>query len=102
MGDQNKEGPEIVFERFLNHGWDDDGQLKVLVKLFGFPEEEATWQLATSLSRQEIRIYCLRKRVKLPTLTREGVFFSNQVGRRPLGTPVTSSHRRREPHKKRG
>jgi len=42
VGDQVKEGPEFVFERFLNHGWDDDGQLKVLVKWFGFPELEAT------------------------------------------------------------
>jgi len=25
VGDRNKKGPEFVFERFLNHGWDDDG-----------------------------------------------------------------------------
>jgi len=30
-----------VFERFLNHGWDDEGQVKVLVKWLGFPEQEA-------------------------------------------------------------
>jgi len=101
VGDQIKEGPEFVFERFLNHGRDDDGQLKVLVKWFGFPEQEATWQLASSLPMEAIRKYCLRKRVKLPALTREGVFFSDQVGRRPLGAPVTSSHRERG-HKKRG
>jgi len=92
VGDQIKEGPEFVFERFLNHGWDDDGQLNVLVKWFVFPEQEATWQLASSLPRQAIRVYCLRKRVKLPALTREEVFFSDQVGRRSLGTPVSSSH----------
>jgi len=102
VGDQIKEGPEFVFERFLNHGWDDDGQLKVLVKWFGFPEQDATWQLASSLPREAIRKYCLRKRVKLPAVTREGVFFSDQVGRRPFGTPVTSSHRQREEQKKRG
>jgi len=39
VGDQIKEGPEFVFEPFLNHGWDDDGQLQVLVKLFGFPKQ---------------------------------------------------------------
>jgi len=100
VGDQIKEGPEFVFKRFLNHGWDHDGQLKVLVKWFGFPEQEATWQLASSLPREASPKYCLRKRVKLPALTREGVFFSDQVGRRPLGTPVTSSHRQREGHKK--
>jgi len=102
VGYQIKEGPEFVFERFLNHSWDDDGQLKVLVKWFGFPEQEATWQLASSLPREAIRKYCLRRRVKLPALTREGVFFSNQVRRRPLGTLVTSSHRQKEEHKKRG
>ena len=88
VGEQIKEGPEFVFERFLNHGWDDDGQFKVLVKWFGFPEQEATWQLASSLPREAILKYCLRKRVKLPAFTREGVFFSDQVGRRPLGAPV--------------
>ena len=92
VGDQIKDGPEFVFERLLNHGWDDDGQLKVLVKWFGFPEQKATWQLAASLPREAIRKYCLRKRVKLPALTREGVLFSDQVGRQPLGAPVNSSY----------
>ena len=55
VGDLIKEGPEFVFERFLNHGWDDNGQLKVLVKWFGFPEQEATWQLASSLPGEAIR-----------------------------------------------
>jgi len=102
VGDQIKEGPEFVFERFLNHGWDDDGQLKVLVKWFGFPEQEATWKLASSLPGEAIRKYCLRRRVKLPALTRERVFFADQVGRRPLGAPVPSSRWKREGHKKRG
>jgi len=102
VGDQIKEGSEFVFERFLNHGWDDDGQLKVLFKWFGFPEQDATWQLASSLPSGAIRKYSLRKRVKLPALTREGAFFSDQVGRRPLGAPVTSSHWKKEEHKKRG
>jgi len=102
VGDEIKEGPEFVFERFLNHGWDDDGQLKVLVKWFGFPEQETTWQLASSLPREAIRKYCLRKLVKLPALKREGVFFSDEVGRRPLRALVTSSHWHREEHKKRG
>ena len=102
VGDQLKDGPEFVFEGFFNHGWDDDGQLKVLVKWFGFPEQEATWQLASSLPKEAIRKYCLRKRDKLPALTREGFPFSDQIGRRPIGAPVTSSHWQREEHKKRG
>jgi len=102
VGDQTKEGPEFVFERFLNHSWDDEGQLKVVVKWFGFPEQEATWQLASSLPREAIRKCCSRKRVKLPVLPRESVFFSDQVGRRSFGTPVTSSQKQRKEHKKRG
>jgi len=102
VGDQIKEGPEFVFERFLNQCWDDDGQLKVFVKWFGFPEQEATWQLASSLPGDAIRKYFLRKCVKLSALTREGVFVSDQVGRRPLGAPVSSSHWERGRHKKRG
>jgi len=102
VGDQIKEGPEFVFERSLNHFWDDDGQLKILVKWFGFLEKEATWQLASSLPREAIHKSCLRKRVKLPALTREGAFFSDQVGRQALGALVTASHKQRREHKKRG
>jgi len=102
VGDQIKERPEFVFERILNHGWDDDGQLKVFLQWFGFPEQEAMWPLASSLPREAIRKSCLRKRVRLPALTLEGVIFSDQVGRRPLGPQVTSSHWQREEHKNRG
>jgi len=71
-----------VFEKFIEHGWNEDGQLKLLVKWFGFPEKEATWQFAFSLPREALRKYCLRKKIKLPALTREGVFFSDQVKKR--------------------
>jgi len=40
------------------------------------------WQFASSLSREALRKYCLRKKVKLPALTREGVYFSDQVQKR--------------------
>ena len=102
VGDQIKEGPEFVFERFLNHCWDDDGKWKVLINWFGFPEQEATWQLASSLPREAIIKYCLRKRVKLRAFKREGVLVSDQVGKRSFWTPVTSRHRRRNEHKKIG
>jgi len=89
VGDQSKEGPEFVFERFLKHGWDDEGKLQVLVKWFGFREKEATWLFSSSLPGEAIHTYCLRKGVKLPALTREVFFFSDQVGRKALGTLVT-------------
>jgi len=81
-GTTPKDGPEFVFEKFIEHGWNEDGQLKLLVKMFGFPEKEATWQFASSLPREALRKYCLRKKIKLPALTREGVFFSDQVKKR--------------------
>jgi len=81
---QIKKGPEFVFERFLTHGWDDDGQSKVLVKWFGFPEQEATWQLASSLPREAIRKCCLHKRVKLPAFTRVSHYAARST---PLGRP---------------
>jgi len=71
-----------LFEKFIKHGWNDDGQLKLLVKWFAFPEEEATWQFASSLLREALRKYCLRKKIKLPALMREGVYFSDQVKKR--------------------
>jgi len=81
-GTQLNDGPEFVFERFIEHGWNDDGQLKLLVKWFEFPEKEATWQFASSLPREALRKFCLRKKIKLPALTREGVFFSDQAKKR--------------------
>jgi len=54
-GDQIQEGPEFDLGRFLNHDGDDEGQMKVLVKWFGFPEQEATWQFACSLPWQATR-----------------------------------------------
>ena len=71
-----------MFELFIKHGWNDNGQLKLLVKWFGFPENEATWQFASSLLRKAPRKYCLPKKNELPALTREGVFFSDEVKRR--------------------
>jgi len=60
------------------------------------------WQFASSLSREAILKYCFRNLVKLPALTREGGFYSDQVGRQAFGTLVTSSHKQRKEHKKRG
>jgi len=83
-----KDGPEYVFEIFIKHGWNDDGQLKLLVRWFRFPEGEATWQFASSRSREALRKYCPRQNIKLPAFTREGVYFSDQVKKRVQDLPV--------------
>jgi len=90
-----------VFEVFIEHGWNDDRQLKLLVKWFGFPEGEATWQFTTSLRREAVRKYCLRKNIKLPTLTREGVYFSDQVKKRVQDLQVARSVMKKRVTKKR-
>jgi len=76
------DGPEFVFEKIIKHVWNGDGQLKLLEKWFGFPEKEARWQRASSLPRKALCKYCLRKKIKLPALTLEGVFFSEEVKRK--------------------
>jgi len=81
-GTHLKDGPEYEFVKLIKHGWNDDGQLKLSVKWFGFPEGEATWQFAFSLPREALRKYCPRKKIKLPAWTREGVYFSDQVKKR--------------------
>jgi len=97
-----KYGPELLLERFLNHGWDDEEQLKVLVKWFRLPEKEATWQFNFSLSKEAIRKLCGGKHVQPPALTRDGVFFSEQVKGRAFGMHVTNFHPNRKENQKLG
>jgi len=65
-GTHLKNGPRYVFENVVKHAWNDYGQLKLLVKWFGFPDREATWQFASSLPREALRKCFLQKKVKLP------------------------------------
>jgi len=96
------DGPHFAYERFLNHGWDDEGKLKVLVKWFGFPQRRATWKEASSLPRESIMMFCMRNHDKIPPLMRKGVFFSDQVERRAFGTLVAQRHRKIMENKKSG
>jgi len=54
VDDEVKDGPEHALEECLSHGWDDEGQLKLLAKWFGFPVKYSTWQFASFLLREEI------------------------------------------------
>jgi len=76
--------------------------LKLLFKWFGFPEKEATWQFASSLPREALRKYCIRKKLKLPALTRERVFFSHEAKRRVQDNQAARSGQNTERNKKRG
>ena len=39
-GTELMDGPEFVIEKFIKHGWNDDGQLKLLVSGSGFPKRK--------------------------------------------------------------
>jgi len=91
-----------VFGKFIKHGWNDDGQLKLLVKWFGFSEREATWQFASSLPREALRNYCLRKKINLAALTREEVYFCDQVKKRVRDLQVARAVMEIRVTKKRG
>jgi len=97
-----KGGPECVFEQYIKYGWNDDGQLKLLVKWFGFPEGEATWNFASSLPRKALRQNCLRKKIKLSALTREVVYFSDQDKKRVQDLKVARAAMETRVTKKRG
>jgi len=101
-GTHLKDGPEYVIENFIKHGWNNNGQLQVLIKWFGFPEREATWQFASSLLRRALRRNCPRKKIKLPVLTRKGVYFSDQVKKRVQYRQVARAGMETRITKKRG
>jgi len=98
----NTGGTEYVFERFVAHKFDDDGNLFLQVRWFGFRSKDDTWKLATSLPRESVRKYGKRARIKLPGLTPLGnLLFGNRkaiprrapkisrVPKEPEGTTVT-------------
>jgi len=96
VGDQIKESPDVFFERFLNHGWEDDGKLKVRVKWFGFRENEATWQFSSSAPGETIRTFCWRNGAKLFALTREVFFFSDKAEEKPCDFKSRAKNRAQE------
>jgi len=82
--------------------FDDDGNLFLQVRWFGFRSKDDTWKLATSLPRESVRKYGERARIKLPGLTPLGnLLFGNRkaiprrapkisrVPKEPEGTTVT-------------
>jgi len=81
-GTQHADSPEFVFDRFIKHGWNAHGQLKLLVKWIGIPGKEDTWQFVSSISRKVLSNYWRQKEIEFPVLTREGVYFSDQVKKR--------------------
>jgi len=55
------DGSEFVFERFVDHTWDEEGVLWLLVRWFGYGPEDDTWQHSGRLPVASMYRYCLRK-----------------------------------------
>jgi len=56
-------GSEFVFERFMDHTWDEEGVLWLLVRWFGYGPEDDTWQHSGRLPVAAVYRYCRRKRL---------------------------------------
>jgi len=54
-------GSEFVFERFVDHTWDEEGELWLLVRWLGYGPEDDTWQHSGRLPVQAVYRYCRRK-----------------------------------------
>jgi len=54
-------GPEFVFERFVDHTWDEEGVLWLLVRSYGYGPDDDTWQHSGRLPVAAVYRYCRRK-----------------------------------------
>jgi len=54
-------GSEFVFERFVDHTWNEEGVLWLLVRWFGYAPEDDTWQHSGRLPVAAVYRYCRRK-----------------------------------------
>jgi len=52
---------EFVFERIVDHTWDEEGVLWLLVRWFGYGPDDNTWQHSGRLQVAAVYRYCRRK-----------------------------------------
>lgn len=57
------DGPGYVFEKFVDHTWDEDGVLWLLVRWCGCGREEGSWQHSGRLPIAAVYRYCRRHRL---------------------------------------
>ena len=58
-------GSEFVFEQFMDHKWDEEGVLWLLVRWFGYGPEDYTWEHSSRLPVAAVYWYC-RCKGRLP------------------------------------
>ena len=56
-------GSEFVFERFVDHTWDEERMLWLLVRSFGYGPEDDTWQHSGRLPVAAVHRYFRRKKL---------------------------------------
>jgi len=61
------DGPALMWDRFLNHEVDDEGDLWLKVRWWGYGPEEDTWERARKFDPRKVRQYCRRKRLPDPS-----------------------------------
>lgn len=71
----DQEGHIYVFDSLEDLRWRSDGQLELLVRWFGYNDQDDKWQNATSLPREAVRKYCVHKTITQASVTRRGFFF---------------------------
>ena len=54
-------GSELVFERLVEHTWDEEGVLCLLVRWFGYGPDDDTWKHSGRLPVAAVYRYCRRK-----------------------------------------
>lgn len=54
-------GSDHVFERCMDHIWDEKGVLRFLVRWFGYEREQDAWKHLGRLPAATVYRYCLRK-----------------------------------------
>lgn len=64
--DHQESGQEFVWERFVDYDRDPDGQLWLLVRWWGYTEEEDTWEPAEAFDERKVAEYCRRVNVRPP------------------------------------
>jgi len=66
-GGQGPDSPALVWDRFLTHDVDDDGELWLKVRWWGYGPEEDTWERKLKFDPRTVRQYCRRKRLPGPS-----------------------------------
>eukprot|EP00170_Pyropia_yezoensis_P000840 contig_3844_g842 len=64
--DHRETGHQFTWERFVDHTYDVEGKLWLLVRWWGYAAEEGTWEPHDGLDERKVAEYCRRVGVSVP------------------------------------